>query len=586
MKLDNNPFEYEAANNLTDEMIADYYIDDFNYSRFIQSKRNIFLVGERGSGKTMALLFNRWRIQKLLSERRGEEPSLSTIGVYIPCNTPLTHKTEHELLEDDFLRSVLSEHFLVLSIAYGLADTLAEIPDVLEGADESILRSEMNFVLGGELPINASFFDSVKQFIQRELLVTQRTINSGKRETFYENTFSFSSVFVPILNMCSNKIPRLKNSHFLLLLDDAHALNKYQISTLNSWIAYRDHSLFSFKVAVAKISTQTKITSSGGSILSGHDYTEIDLEAPLQNKDTNFYRLAERLIKRRLEKISISATPKEFFPVSATMERDLEESKKIVRKEAICKFGEKRAKAVRDHVYKYKRVHYFRNRSPKANRPPYSGFETLVFISTGVVRNLLEPCFWMFDSVVSKVNETEEGGLETIVNIPSEIQTEVILERSKRTWEWVRENIAQDIEDCSTDDGRRAFRLLDALAVYFRHRLLHYKSEPCALSFTISKQEQDIMINLNPLLEILRKAQLLYIRSGPAKDGGRREPYYVPNKILWPDRSLDPHGQHARASIPADILWEATETGKIDLTHLQDDRKKDDQQMELWHEGS
>ena len=90
MNLDNNPFEYEAANNLTDEMIVDYYIDDFNNSRFIQSKRNIFLVGERGSGKTMALLFNRWRTRKLLADKKGEKPSLSTIGVYIPCNTPLT----------------------------------------------------------------------------------------------------------------------------------------------------------------------------------------------------------------------------------------------------------------------------------------------------------------------------------------------------------------------------------------------------------------------------------------------------------------------------------------------------------------
>ena len=42
MNLENNPFKYDAANNLTDKMIADYYIDDFNYSRFIQSKRNIF----------------------------------------------------------------------------------------------------------------------------------------------------------------------------------------------------------------------------------------------------------------------------------------------------------------------------------------------------------------------------------------------------------------------------------------------------------------------------------------------------------------------------------------------------------------
>ena len=576
----NNPFEYEAANNLTDEMIADYYIDEFNYSRFIESKRNVFLIGERGSGKTMALLYNRWRLQKLRAEREGKKLSLSAIGVYIPCNTPLTHKTEYQLL-NDFQGSVLSEHFLVLSIAYGLAETLAEIPDVLEGTDESQLRSEMNFVMGGELPEDVSFFEAVKQFLQRELLVTQRTINRENENTFYENTFSFTSVFVPILNMCSNKIPRLKNSPFLLLLDDAHALNEHQVRALNSWIAYRDHSLFSFKVAAAKVGTQTKITSSGGSILEGHDYTQVDLEAPLHNKDTNFYKLACSLIERRLKKASISATPREFFPVSATMERDLKKAEKVVRKEAIRKFGEGNRKSINDYVYKHKRAYYFKNRPSKANRPPYSGFETLVFISTGVIRNLLEPCFWMFDSMVSKTKETGgEGGLERISNIPSEIQTKIILEQSERKWEWVKDRIAQDIEDCSMEDGLRIFNLLNALAVHFRDRLLHHASEPCALSFTISRQDQDIMVNLNRLIEILRKAQLLYIRSGPAKDGGKREPYYVPNKILWPIRGLDPHGQHARVSIPAAALWKAAESGTLDigLNH------QDDKQMELWDE--
>ena len=147
MKLENNPFEYEAANNLGDELIAEYYIDDFNYSRFIQSRRNVFLVGERGSGKTMALLFNRWRLQKLLAEREGREPSLTTVGVYIPCNTPLTHKAEYQLL-DEFRATVLSEHFLVLSMTYGLAETLSEVPNVLGGAVEESLRQEAELRAG------------------------------------------------------------------------------------------------------------------------------------------------------------------------------------------------------------------------------------------------------------------------------------------------------------------------------------------------------------------------------------------------------------------------------------------------------
>lgn len=56
MKAISNPFEFEAANNLKDEDIIKFYIEDHNYTRFIRSTKNIFIVGERGAGKTMTLL--------------------------------------------------------------------------------------------------------------------------------------------------------------------------------------------------------------------------------------------------------------------------------------------------------------------------------------------------------------------------------------------------------------------------------------------------------------------------------------------------------------------------------------------------
>ena len=44
---------------------------------------------------------------------------------------------------------------------------------------------------------------------------------------------------------------------------------------------------------------------------------------------------------------------------------------------------------------------------------------------------------------------------------------------------------------------------------------------------------------------------------GPAKDGGKREVYYVPNRMLWPVYGLDPIGQHARVSLKASDVWSA-----------------------------
>ena len=72
----NNPFQYEAANNLSEEMIAAFYVEDFNFSRVIQSKRNILLVGERGSGKTMTLLYNSLRVQLAKHAKEGTAQTL------------------------------------------------------------------------------------------------------------------------------------------------------------------------------------------------------------------------------------------------------------------------------------------------------------------------------------------------------------------------------------------------------------------------------------------------------------------------------------------------------------------------------
>jgi predicted ATP-binding protein involved in virulence len=114
-----NPFEYEAANNLPTDKIATYFIDDFNYSRFINSTRNVVIVGDRGSGKTMALMFNSLAVQRHLST---DVPS--RLGIYVPCKTVLMKKKEQELFEDPQYSTILSENFLTTSVLFHLVDNL------------------------------------------------------------------------------------------------------------------------------------------------------------------------------------------------------------------------------------------------------------------------------------------------------------------------------------------------------------------------------------------------------------------------------------------------------------------------------
>jgi len=167
----------------------------------------------------------------------------------------------------------------------------------------------------------------------------------------------------------------------------------------------------------------------------------------------------------------------------------------------------------------------------------------------------------MYDAVVSEKREAGES-IQTIEEIPSAIQTRIILSRSKDKWEWLRKGLDNTIEGCSKEQAQQIYQLFDNLAILFRERLLHHHSEPRAITFTISDINDNNYQNLLALLKITRKAQILYTYTSSGKDSGKREIYYVPNRILWPDRGLDPQGQHARVSITTTNLWAAATLNK------------------------
>ena len=545
-----NPFQFGAANDFSPEKVLEYYVEDFNYSRFINSKRNIFILGERGSGKTMTLLYHTLATQMCKARHDKVTCSLEQIGVYIPCNTPLMHRTEHELLSP-FKAEVLSEHLLVLLITHGLAKVLNEHADLIGDVESDALCDDLESAIGRKLPRGKSFFEQVLVFARREGLETQRAVNTVDSGAFYDRALSFSTLLMPFFETLQT-IDALSRSHFLLMIDDAHDLNRHQIRVLNTWIAYRDHSLFSFKVATAKVDRPPLITATEGSILEGHDFTVVDMEKPIQDKRSDFGRLANRIVTRRLARIGCDKTPDEFFPLHPSAEKGLKEAKKVAKSEARKKFPNGTDVQISDYVYKYHRAIYFR-RNKKANLPVYSGFKTIVYLSTGVVRNLLEPCFWMYDKAMSVA--TEVGKATMPDSISPTTQSEIIMQQSEKAWELLRNGLDKIVVGCSDEDATKLEKLFEQLACLFRARLLSSGSEPRATSFSISGRKQEKNFNeLERLLSIARKATLLYVREGPAKDHGAREKYYVPNRMLWPIRGLDPQGQHARVSLQASNL--------------------------------
>ena len=74
-----------------------------------------------------------------------------------------------------------------------------------------------------------------------EAVASQKALNSSDRDSFYDGAMSFASCIMPLLGRLRKRIPALQDTHFSLMLDDAHDLNPWQVKTVNSWIAYRDN---------------------------------------------------------------------------------------------------------------------------------------------------------------------------------------------------------------------------------------------------------------------------------------------------------------------------------------------------------
>lgn len=566
-----NPFEFDAAANLPLDMIEEVYIEDHNCSRFIFSNRNIFLLGERGSGKSMMLIYHSLRLTLLKSKKEETPSNFDYVGIHIPCKRPLFNKPEYLLISDRSLASSISEHYLVLAVLYAIADELGASEDIVSELNHIDCISDFEYLIGAELPKKNNFFDAIKMFSQRQINKVENYPGSLVNLFNEIPLYSFQSVILPVLNLVKT-CDLLKKSHFILMIDDAHDLNDFQIRKINSWVSYRDHSLFSIKIATADVYKHSLETEFGSYIVEGHDFTSINMEKNLQNSTSPFYKLAKDIIERRLNLVNLTdVSAEDYFPANKSLQEDLRKCEESVRAQALLEYPDAPKKKISDYIYKKKRVEYFRNRAHKANKPPYSGFDILIHASTGVIRNLLSPCYEMFDQAYSEANGKK------IEFIAPKIQESVLMETSEKMWTNLRaKKLSDQLTDCTEEQAIWIHNFFETLGDLFTKRLKVHNSEPRVLTFTISGNSEEYSKIIEPVFNIARKALLLYERSGPAKDSGRRETVYVPNRMLWIARGLDPVGQHGRVSIPAKDIVAAFKGSSF--PYVADDCIEDSQQ--------
>ncbi|TDA62488.1 hypothetical protein E0765_11805 [Sulfuricurvum sp. IAE1] len=542
-----NPFIHEAATNIDDTLLYKMFIDN-EHSRIFKSHKNVFILGYRGSGKSMLMRYHSFPIQ--IKHNYEEVKNYSEIGIYVSCMTPIFQRLDFGLNDDSFQISIMSEHILVLTMAERLLNTFLQLENSpFSSSDLQGIKEEIEFYFDAQLT-EENVLKDFHKWIRKNLVNTQRHLDRSP-EQFISSAYTYSSLIKPLIEVFK-EVPILKHTHFMFMIDDGQMLSTSQQLSVNNWISYRDTSDVSFKVAITSTNEYSFLTSRNNVILENHDYIMLDLERDFFSGKSDFVQFAKKIIERRLRVFGLTQVDAyDFFPIDSGFQVELES----IKEKFIGGHYPEREQWTQEqrqaNASKFIRAIYFRlySEQHKANKPrlAYTGFDVLTNISTGVIRNLLVPCSVMY--------EKEKENQQAVQYISPKTQYETLLEESSKTWDKINE-LSVKIVDCTNEHTVRLQRVLESFGEYLKIKLLDPSgTEKKILSFTIHDLDKSPYCDeIKEVLQIGIRGGLIYTRIGPDHEGGRTM-WYTPNRILWPSLALDPVGQNGRKNFVAATFY-------------------------------
>lgn len=559
-KILKNPFDVESPEKLTFDQIKELYVPDDEIIGLICQRKHTFIWGNRGSGKSMLLRFLEpkcfYKSDEFLKKELNEQNSF--LGIYYPIKEGMLNKTEFKLL-DETLASLLSEHIFIIQIAERTISCIKEQLNIFDiKKEKAILFKENVLALYDPLTSFESIktikkyedeLDYLKEFFKKELikvikyittsiLPSNNCVYSGALGGYYDFLIPF---FREVKEMLS-----LKSTCIYLLIDDAGRMHRFQQKILNSWIANRDQNDLCIKVSAVNDEYLSFSTKDNWLISEPHDYSEITMDKALYTSaNTNYSEKILKIANKRLEKVNAGIKNiEELFPMDQLQQSMLKEIKKQLAEEwEREKIGEKY-----DYINRYSNPRLYQKISSAKQSPNYSGFSNIVHISSGIIRNFLEPCFKIFEQQFGNDFEPEK-----ITPIPASVQNKVIIQYSKEFLNRI-DDIKKDVVSDETVCIDKLKRLVESMGRLFYIKLHDANDrEARVFSFTISDEDK-LDVETNKILSYGVKYGYFQKSTYPTKSGGGTEPWYILNRRLCPAYKIDPTGFMGRVSLKSVIV--------------------------------
>lgn len=594
--MNNNPFAVFTPEGLTAEQVVAIFSTEMPGLGNIQNAGHAFVIGTRGSGKSILFRYLEPDCQKLVTRKALRD--LPFLALYVSFRETQAQISELARFNDRHGEVFFNEHLLVLAIGAQVVLRLLRNNDIghneLSPASKE-LHDELSRLLGGgDAEPSLSVVEALKAMASRLQSAYRNAIQYVRKHGFMSDTlaysgelYGFDDLLLPLMDFLRAALDVQGSSPILLLLDDADTLTETQTRIVNSWVARRLSSRCNLKIAAQITAYKTMVTVYNTRIEAPHDYQEINLSDLTSKASEKAYRSRiAAIVQRRLNTVGITKSADKYFPEDNRQRIAIErEERRLV---AEWEAGRGRGYRARDDAYRYARPNYIAklggDRKSRSTYS-YSGFDQLVHISSGVTRFFLEAAADMYARSVALAPR----GNKEIAEIEPRVQNEVVREHANRQMIVDLKDLERDVQRLKGDPQQavQLSNLIKGLGSIFESALLDPSaSERKLFSFALSEEPTREM---EDVLRLGVRYGYLFQGVIGRKEGTGRAPLYILSRRLAPLFNLDPMGFSAYKFLSnksVEVLMNDPEGARLGLRRRRNNHDQNQMTIDFLDGGS
>lgn len=450
--------------------IFDYFVEPSFFEKFRDTKP-IIISGARGTGKTTILK------ALTLSEAKDTKEYLEKnnyFGVYYRIDLNITTSFHGDGLKEEEWEKLFSYYF-VSKLSYELICQVTKFRNELLIQNEEELCQKYGMLFTNNSAV--SKFEDLKKIIFAELYNIRNYINNCAYER-YPHIGDYATIIreLPHDLLTSSSAYQLENKIIFYLIDEFEGLFEWQQKRILSFLKYSDE-FHTYKICMRPDGIKTEQTVGSEYVQETDDVRTIDLNELILDKREDYYKYALDVCKKRLElfyaknsfqkdeQISLEemfeelTEEQEFEMIFTKKDKELNEDiEQFMQQVEVSDCEIKNYFQENYFDFLICRLMYFKNKKRKkfsevyssvkskdsqyidavgnyghallyylclrfSIRKKYSGFNTLVNISGGTIRYLLELCNEVFERAML----SEDFNFEKPRKISCKTQTDAVL---------------------------------------------------------------------------------------------------------------------------------------------------------------